>query len=165
MTVQVSPTVRGSSSTDGGSRPGRAARAGADAVHRDRPRPARRRAVLLGYALCAAGLVMIPWLVVLAVTLPPATAVSHWPATWVGLDGMEALTLFATGALLRRRDDRARLSAVAAAALILADAWFDVLTATSGADRISAIVLAVCVELPMTALLLNLALRTRARAA
>jgi hypothetical protein len=84
----------------------------------------------------------------------------HWPAAWVGLDAMEALGLVATGVLVRRRDARRCLAAAATATLLLADAWFDVTTAASGADHLVALLLAVFAEVSIAALCAVLAVRT-----
>jgi hypothetical protein len=109
-----------------------------------------QRALGFGMLACAAG--MVPWLVVLAVTLPSATHVPHWSAAWVGLDGLEALGLAATGWLLRLGDRRRCLPAAATAALLLVDAWFDVSTSGSGGSLVEAVVMAVFAEVPMAVL-------------
>jgi hypothetical protein len=109
-----------------------------------------QRMLGLGMLACAAG--MVPWLAVLAVTLPSATHVPHWSAAWVGLDGFEALGLAATGWLLRRGDRRRCLPATATAALLLVDAWFDVSTAGSGGSLTEAVAMAVFAEIPMAVL-------------
>jgi hypothetical protein len=92
---------------------------------------------------------MIPWLVYLSMSLPKEAMDSHWALAWVGLDSCEALALFATGRFLKRADNRGALTAAAAAALLLADAWFDVTAATTGSELAIAIVLAACVEIPV----------------
>lgn len=109
--------------------------------------------------LVAAGALMIPWLFVLAAQLPATARAAHWPAAWVGLDGLEALALLATGSLLARRDDRYRLAAMATATLLVTDAWLDVMTAAPGPGRLIAIAMAFCPELPVAALCAALALR------
>lgn len=114
-------------------------------------------------ALIGAGLAMIPWLFVLAVRLPPTARAQHWPAAWVGLDMMEALGLVTTGVLLRLRDERRCLTAAATAALLVVDAWFDVTTSTPGADHLTALLLAVFLEIPIASLCAALALRTVSR--
>ena len=114
----------------------------------------------LGRALIAAGLAMIPWLIALAVELPSSSRAQHWSTAWVGLDTMETLGLVTTGVLLRLRDRRCCLAAAATAALLLADVWFDVTTAASGADRLAAVLLAVLLEVPAASLCAVLAVRT-----
>jgi hypothetical protein len=113
----------------------------------------------IGIGLMGAGIAMVPWLGVLATGLPASYQAANWNAAWVGLDALEALGLFATGTLLRRRDPRAALTAAATSALLCVDALFDVLT-SAPADRITAIVMAVGAELPVAALCAALAVRT-----
>jgi hypothetical protein len=110
-----------------------------------------------GMALIGCGLALLPWLLVLAAALPTAPSVPHWPAAWVGLDALEALGLTATGALLLRRDPRHPLTAAATAALLIVDAWFDIVTSASGAELAAAIAMAAVAELPMAALCVVLA--------
>lgn len=114
---------------------------------------------LLGLGLLACGIGMVPWLVVLAVTLPSGTHAPHWAMAWVGLDAAEAIGLAATGWLTLRRDPRRCLTAIATAALLLADAWFDVATSGSGGALAEALVMAMCAEIPVAALLVMLAYR------
>ena len=123
-------------------------------------RPGRRVSrPWLALGVTAAGLGMIPWLVYLAVSLPASPTAWHWRAAWVGLDGMEAAGLVSTGILLLRRDARACLTAAATAALLLADAWFDVTTAPPGAGALTSLLMAMLAELPAAALCAGLALR------
>ncbi|MBK3646036.1 hypothetical protein JHN46_35990 [Streptomyces sp. MBT33] len=84
--------------------------------------------------------------------------------TWVGLDGLEAVGLVTTGLLVLWRDPRRTLAASATAALLLADAWFDTTTASSGADLISALAMAAVAELPLAVLCVTLTIRGLPRA-
>lgn len=118
--------------------------------------PSRRS---VGWMLTAAGLAMVPWLFVLAVSLPGRATAQHWGVAWVGLDSLEALGLTCTGVLMRRRDPRASLTAAATAILLLVDAWFDILTSSPGADRLIATLMAAGAELPIAVLCLLLAVR------
>ncbi|RFU38745.1 hypothetical protein DZF91_26080 [Actinomadura logoneensis] len=117
------------------------------------------RRVRLGHLLAAAGLALLPWIALLAARMPSAAHVTNWSAAWIGLDAMLAACLVATGALALRRDPRLALPAAATSALLLMDAWFDVLTAAPGGDRAVATVLAAGVELPLAALCAVLAFR------
>jgi hypothetical protein len=123
------------------------------------PRHPAARRLWLGRAMVAAGLGMIPWLVALAVTLPASTRAAHWPAAWIGLDSMEGLGLLATGLLLLRRDIRCCLTAAVTAALILTDAWFDVTTAAPGSSLVTAVLMAACVEIPVSVMCAAVAVR------
>jgi hypothetical protein len=121
----------------------------------------RRRTLLwwLAAALTAGGAGLIPWLVVLATSLPASTRAWNWSTAWVGLDSLEAVGLLSTGVLLIRRDLRYCLTAAATAALLLVDAWFDVTTSAPGSSRLLAIAMAVVIELPVSAVCATLAAR------
>jgi phosphoribosylamine--glycine ligase len=111
----------------------------------------------LAIGLAGSGLGLLPWMYFLAVSLPASTVAWHWPAAGVGLDAMEAAGLFATGFWLLRRDARYCLSAMASAALLVTDAWFDVSTAPPGAGELESVAMAACCELPAAVVCLVLA--------
>ena len=113
--------------------------------------------------LVGLGLALLPWLVVLATTLPSTTTVSHWSLAWVGLDCLEAVGLISTGVLLRRGDPRRCLTAMATSVLLVCDAWFDVTTSAPGAEVASAVAMALLVELPLALFCARLALRALPR--
>ncbi|MEU8777724.1 hypothetical protein [Streptomyces sp. NPDC048606] len=110
------------------------------------PRPPLFAAVLTG-----AGVALLPWMCVLAVTMPQTARVSHWATAWIGLDAMLAVGLTATGLLLRGGDPRAAPAAAATAALLVADAWFDVTTSMGTDGRGAALAMALAAELPLAA--------------
>ncbi|HEU5332060.1 MAG TPA: hypothetical protein VFU73_04840 [Actinocrinis sp.] len=112
-----------------------------------------------GFGLTGAGVAMVPWLGILAAGLPARFEAAHWSVAWVGLDALEALGLFATGTLLRRRDARAALTAAATATLLLVDAWFDVVT-SDASGRAVAVAMAALAEIPLAGLCAGLAVRT-----
>src|ERR1700722_10623595 len=112
---------------------------------------------LVAAGLAAAGTGLLPWMVYLAISLPASTTASHWAAAWVGLDAMEAAGLIATGYWLARGDARYCLSAVATAALLVTDAWFDVTTAPPGSGQLTSLVMAACCEVPAAVFCLVLA--------
>jgi hypothetical protein len=131
---------------------GRARRAG-----RDGRRCAGHRG--LGLIFAAVGLVMVPWVVHLGVSLPASAVDAHWALAWAGLDSCEAVALFATGLLLLRADNRCALTATATAALLLIDAWFDITSAAPGSELAAAIAMAVTTEIPVALGCAALALR------
>jgi hypothetical protein len=102
-------------------------------------------------AALAVGGFLVPWCVVLSVTLPRTAQAQHWSLAWTGLDGAEAIAALATAALLARSDSRACLTAAAGGALLLTDAWFDVCTSAPGLEHTMAVTEAVLVELPLAA--------------
>ncbi|MGW7756485.1 hypothetical protein ACWGK6_34115 [Streptomyces violaceusniger] len=122
-----------------------------------RSRPAWITRIRPEPVLLASGAALVPWLYVLARTVPSTAQVGHWNAAWVGLDALEALGLLSTAAL-RRRGDRHRLTAAATGALLVVDAWFDTVTAAPGGELTVAVAMAACAELPLAALCTALAL-------
>jgi len=124
----------------------------------------RRRVDRVGrfFLLMAGALVL--WIVFLAVKLPTRKVAVHYDIAWVGFDSGLAAALLVTGALLIRRSPHVVLPAAGTATLLLADAWFDVVTAR-GYALVLAIVLAVGVELPLAALALTVAVRALRRLA
>jgi phosphoribosylamine---glycine ligase len=113
--------------------------------------------IALGLAIGGAGLV--PWMAYLAVSLPPSPVAWHWPVAWIGLDAMEAAGLGSTGILMLRRDPRYCLTAIATAALLVTDAWFDVTTAPPGSAELSSLLMAALAEVPIAVLCAWLAWR------
>ncbi len=116
--------------------------------------PRRLAAIMIGVGLC-----LLPWLAYLAVSLPASPRAAHWPAVWAGLDALEAAGLISTGLLLRRGDARYCLTAVATAAFLVTDAWFDVLTAPPGGDLLESAAMALASELPAAVVCAVLAVR------
>ncbi|GGV05900.1 hypothetical protein GCM10010495_17360 [Kitasatospora herbaricolor] len=89
-----------------------------------------------------AALALLPWLAVLA------ACGETW---WVVLDTLEFGALAATHVLLTHPARSARRTAAGAAVLLCADALADVVTAAPGVALASALVMALCVELPLAA--------------
>jgi len=113
----------------------------------------------IGRLLVASGLGLLPWMYVLAAGLPAVMTAPRWPAAWIGLDVLEAAGLITTGMLATRGDRWHALSAAATTALLVVDAWFDTMTATSTSDLGAAIAMALCPELPLAAVCGWLAIR------
>ncbi|MFF1966008.1 hypothetical protein ACFVW5_20810 [Streptomyces sp. NPDC058232] len=121
--------------------------------------PGSRPAVGAGRLLVVCGLLLLPWLYVLATGLPDTATAAHWPVAWVGLDTMEAVGLIATGVLAAHGDRWNPLVATATATLLVIDAWFDTTTASVGSDLAMAAAMALGAELPLAALCVWLAVR------
>lgn len=91
---------------------------------------------------------MLPWIVYLALTLPERSRANHYDVAWIGFDCamwavLAALAFFA----LRHHPATGPVAAIAAAMLMI-DAWFDVLT-SRGDEFLIALLLAVFGELPL----------------
>ena len=115
-----------------------------------------RRSDLLAAAVCG---ITAVWLVIslahLAPTLPHQYVAAHWRIVWVGLDLGMALVALATLLLLLRRSLFAAVTSSLLAGLILADAWFDCLTAQ--AADLEESLLSLAVEIPAALFFLWLA--------
>ncbi len=105
------------------------------------------------FAVCA--LVLIPWTIIVALTLPSWRAlVANYNVAWAGfVHARSCSSRCAATAWSVLRTTLRYLASVAtcSAALLVTDAWFDVMTAPSGQERVRAIVLACVVELPLAA--------------
>ncbi len=102
------------------------------------------------FAACSVALV--PWIAVLATSLPQRAVSHHYALAWAGYDVGLAAALAATAVTAVRRLRLLPVAASAAGALLLADAWFDVVTAAPGRDVVESLVMALLVELPLAAL-------------
>ncbi|MFF4211211.1 hypothetical protein ACFYZE_18025 [Streptomyces sp. NPDC001796] len=150
----MSPTTQDPAQTDpceDVSRPVRPALAGRDG--RDALLERRRRHTLELLAVSALGL--IPWTVILGVTLPSDYRVHAWRTTWVGFDILLLTALGATAVLGMRRHRAVVLPALATAVLLVCDAWFDVSLALGTSAVWLSAGLALFVELPMAAFLFH----------
>ncbi|MQY36898.1 hypothetical protein SRB17_49000 [Streptomyces sp. RB17] len=116
--------------------------------------PDRRRkhtAELL--AACAACL--IPWTVMLGLTLPSSRNVHEWRLTWVGFDVLLIVALASTAFLAWRRSRSVILYAHATAVLLICDTWFDISLDAGTDDVWTAGGLALVTELPLAAFLIH----------
>jgi hypothetical protein len=104
-----------------------------------------------------AAVVLVPAVVLLVVFLPSTHRSAHWDIAWSGFDVVLALLLLAVAITAWRRSPWLEGAATAAATLLFVDAWFDVLTSSTRAELIVALIEAVFVELPLALLCLLLA--------
>ncbi|MGW0208735.1 hypothetical protein ACWDZ8_24030 [Streptomyces sp. NPDC003233] len=99
-------------------------------------------------------LLLVPWTVYLAVSLPDRFEAQYWPMVWVGFDVMLLVSLAGAGmAVWLRRQAMVPLSYVAAT-LLICDAWFDVSLDWGRPDVWWSTASAVLVELPLAVLLI-----------
>jgi hypothetical protein len=100
-------------------------------------------------ALTAAALV--PWTLWLTYSLPSRHVTQHYDVAWVGFD-IALLAAFTATIWCALRSSRWLVPAAAATgAMLLCDAWFDVLTSGSG-ERLEAVLEAALAELPLAAI-------------
>ncbi|CAN5611112.1 hypothetical protein BH10ACT10_BH10ACT10_13880 [soil metagenome] len=114
----------------------------------------RRTRELRILLLVGSAAVLVPWIVYLAVTLPPRYVAHNWDVTWVGFDVLLLAMMFATAVLGYLRRQLVVLTAFATGALLVCDAWFDVMTA-HGDDQAWSVASALLVELPLAAVLIT----------
>ncbi|MEU7873724.1 hypothetical protein [Dactylosporangium sp. NPDC049140] len=113
----------------------------------------RRRILLLSIAVAA--VLLVPWSLYLAQTLPDRFVTGQWRVAWVGFDAALVVS-FAGGVWSGRRRHRAAVPLLAAsAALLFCDAWFDVALDWGSADEAASLLPAMLVEVPFGLLLLG----------
>jgi hypothetical protein len=116
----------------------------------------RHRFVLLATLASAA---LVPWVALLALTLPRSYVAARWWQTWVGFDIALIVCLLATAWCAWRRRQLLIIASVVTGTLILCDAWFDVMTANGTEDFALSATSALLIELPIATGLLALAYR------
>jgi hypothetical protein len=112
-------------------------------------RPRRSPGGIVALVAGGVAVVLLPWCLILAATLPPTYQANHWKVAWIGLDLAIAVAAGLTAFLLHRGDARGALTAVATGTLLLADAWFDVSTSGRGLDHNLALAEALLLEVPL----------------
>ena len=103
--------------------------------------------------MAASAVVLVPWIVYLAITLPPRYVADNWDITWVGFDVLLLAMMVATAVFGYLRRQMVILTAFATGVLLICDAWFDVMTA-HGDDQTWSGATALVVELPLAAILI-----------
>jgi hypothetical protein len=111
------------------------------------------------------GIVLVPWTVFLVRSLPSTHAAAHWDIAWAGFDIGLALLLLGVAVAGWRRSAWLEGAATAAAALLVVDAWFDVMTSSTHVELVIAIGEAVPHRTTARRALLPARTRRRARAA
>ncbi len=92
--------------------------------------------------------VLVPWTLYLALSLPRRTMTEHWRGAWVGFDLLLASVLAATAWWAWHRRQLVLVGLGASSVLLICDAWFDVML-TEGAGRWTSLAMALLVELPL----------------
>jgi hypothetical protein len=106
----------------------------------------RRLAIVL---FGVAGLALLPWTVWLSSSLPPHHQTENWDIAWSGFDTVLALSFLLTAFGAWRRDAWLPAAAAATGALLLADAWFDIVLESRSNDLEVAILEAALAEVPL----------------
>ena len=106
------------------------------------------------------GIALVPWAIWLSASLPPEHLSRRWDVAWTGFDIGLAIGFAGTAVAAWRRSPWVAAFAAATGTLLLADAWFDVVLESHGAETRTAIIEAVFAELPVAALCFWIAYRT-----
>jgi len=119
----------------------------------------RRPRSLFLTVVVSASVTLIPWIVFLAISLPKTYIVKQWTAVWTGFDIALLLTILSClWAALKRRQVLI-IFAIMGATLLICDAWFDIMTASTNSDQWVSIASAAFGEIPFAILLLMVARR------
>jgi hypothetical protein len=113
-----------------------------------------------GPAFALFSLILLPWIVYLAYSLPSRQVSADYDVAWAGFDVILLAALAGTGYFALRRSRYLSTAATAAATLLVVDAWFDVMTTLPG-QRLEPVALAAGVELPLAAVCVWLSLHTQ----
>lgn len=103
--------------------------------------------------LTACAICLVPWIGVLVAQLHGQAGKRTFASSWIGLDVMEICGLLLTALLLHRRTRAASPVAAATAMLLVADAWFDYMSAAPKFEYAQAMLFALFIELPLAAIL------------
>jgi hypothetical protein len=122
----------------------------APAVVLPETRRRRHRFIMVVTTACV---LLIPWTVFLAVTLPRRYVAGHWGLTWVGFDVGLGVCLGATAILAWHARQAVIPACFITATLLVCDAWFDITTASTPGDTGFSVLSAAFVELPLACLL------------
>jgi hypothetical protein len=102
----------------------------------------------------------MPWIAYMAYSLPSRQVLADYDIAWAGFDVMLLVALASTGYFALRRSRYLATAATAAAALLVVDAWFEVVTTLPG-QRLEPIALAAGVELPLASVCVWLSRHTQ----
>lgn len=126
-------------------------------AHPGRERVIRRRVHRFAYVYAAGAVVLVPWIVYLAATLPKRQIDVHYRGAWVGFDLLLITAFTLTAWFAFRLDARILFSSTVCATLLIVDAWFDVTTSHGRGQVIQALAFAVFLEIPAAVFSLYLA--------
>jgi hypothetical protein len=106
------------------------------------------------------GIALLPWTIWLSASLPPQHSTRDWDIAWSGFDSALAVAFLATAFAAWRRLGWLPIAASVTGALLVADAWFDIVLESRSDERWVAVVEAFAAELPIAAVCFAVALVT-----
>ncbi|MEP6812001.1 MAG: hypothetical protein ABI990_03325 [Actinomycetota bacterium] len=101
--------------------------------------------------LAFTAIALIPWTLWLTFSLPSRHVSDHYDFAWVGFDIGLALVLGLTARAAYHGSRVLAPLAAATGAMLVCDAWFDIVTSTPG-ERSEAVLQAIFAEIPLAAL-------------
>lgn len=119
------------------------------------PEQMRRRRRLTLELLWVCTIALVPWAIYLGISLPHQYDIRHWDVAWAGFDGLEILALGATAYFGWRGRQALIATALAAATLLVCDAWFDISLDLGTPAIWGSLASAVLVELPLAFFLIH----------
>lgn len=119
------------------------------------PEQIRRRRRLTLEVLWVCTIALVPWAIYLGISLPHVYSARHWDLAWSGFDGLEILALGATAYYGWRGRQALIATALAAATLLICDAWFDVSLDLGTPAIWTSLASAVFLELPLAFFLIH----------
>jgi hypothetical protein len=108
--------------------------------------------VWVGRGFIGLAVILAVWTVFLGFSLPSEGILAHEDVVWVGFDIGLLAGLVGIAWMALRRNRFLPLPAAATGALLVMDAWFDVVGSTSKGQLGSALLMALLVELPLSGL-------------
>jgi predicted branched-subunit amino acid permease len=112
--------------------------------------------------LGAVGVALVPWTIWLSSTLSPHHSTENWDLAWSGFDTGLAACFMLTAVAAWRRSTLLTACAAATGALLVADAWFDIVLESRSNDLEVSLIEAFAAELPLAGLCFWLAVTSRA---
>ena len=108
----------------------------------------RRFRDLIGRGILLSAIILVPWTIYLALTLPSQHLSRHYRLTWVGFDIFLVVLLVITAFGILGKSKSHDLLACATGVMLLLDGWFDVTGAGNRADTAVAMAMALVVTVP-----------------
>ena len=119
------------------------------------PEQARRRRKTTLQLLWVCAFALVPWTIYLGISLPNVYNARHWAAAWTGFDVLELFALAATAYHAWRGRQALIGYAIAAATLLICDAWFDITLDLGTPDIWTSLASAAFIELPLAFFLIH----------
>lgn len=103
---------------------------------------------IVGRGILLSAIILVPWTIFLAATLPSQHLSRHYRLTWVGFDIFLVILLVVTAFAVLKKSRSHDLLACATGVMLLLDGWFDVTGAGNRADYVIAMTMALVVTVP-----------------